>query len=618
MALRKFPEALGIPNICKGFHPYLFYDLNYVGPMVGLEYFDLPAEGSKERSKFDTWYNEQKEKTYVFKEAMYYYCRLDVDILRQGCIIFALLIKKNPNVFPFYDKTCHTIAGLELKVYRTNFLNEDTIGQIPAQGYGGNVNQSTVALYWVRELENDGVTLYSKLSPNAESKIMGRYVDGYCSETNTIYQFHGCFFHGCKTCYDSDKFNMVLSESFYTLRERTRCIMEEFKSNREVYEIYNYAHREKFFHTYVNTFVKLKQESSGVPKNCHDAEGKVNNEKLNEYVAEYFKHEGVKLDADKISYNPGQRTVMKALLNSLWGKLAQNEDTTVVSFLDRFDDLLELVNDNSIEVTSLHFISDNIARTTHRKIASLVTLPNRNVVIASFVTAYARLELFKVLHKLDDSMLYYDTDSVIYIEGVEKGHVLQRGRDLKCCTIPFQHPFMMTLCGPSQSGKSYFIEKIIRNHETLIHPTIDKLLYLYTMDKYDGIKQYIRDNKQTSTLKTFEFIDCNKGIPSMETIKGKLGKNTLLVLDDLMVGKLRNWRVNSHYHVMCKSLTDFRDVEMVAANKKICQSKLHKVLEDIGKKQYRYIVFDGCPKGYANTHVRTGIFPKDETVIYDL
>jgi hypothetical protein len=41
-------------------------------------------------------------------------------------------------------------AGLALKIYRTNFLNEETIGQIPARGYGGNVNQSTIALYWLR------------------------------------------------------------------------------------------------------------------------------------------------------------------------------------------------------------------------------------------------------------------------------------------------------------------------------------------------------------------------------------------------------------------------------------------------------------------------------------
>ncbi|CAB3977643.1 DNA polymerase [Paramuricea clavata] len=579
MGLKKFPEALGIPDICKGFHPYLFYDLYYVGPMVGLEYFDPPSEGSEERKVFYVWYEQQKKKPYIFREAMYYYCRLDVDILRQGCIIFAQLIKNITNVFPFFDKTCHTIAGLALKVYRTNFLNEETIGQIPAQGYGGNIKQSIIALYWLRELESDlgGVTLYSKLHPDGEQSIAGHYVDGYCPETRTIYQFHGCFFHGCKECYNGEMFNNVVSETFYTLRERTRRITEKFESQgytvvemwecdflavnkltkktiamlrekdffintnlnprdalfggrvspavmctnacekkiryydftslypyvqkinvfpvkhpeivrgvekcsklnlgfvfglikckilpprnllfpvipyrttkltfplcrtcadnlcdvcthneeervlygtwtsieihvalkhgymvKEVYEVYNYKQREKIFDTYVNTFMKLKQESSGLPKNCYDIHGNVDEEKVNKYVGEYFRHEGVQLDASKISYNPGQRTVMKALLNSLWGKLAQNENVPVISFVDRFDDLLEMVNDLSIEVTSLDFISDDVARTTHRKVSSL---------IAAFVTAYARLELFKVLHKLGEDVLYYDTDSVIY------------------------------------------------------------------------------------------------------------------------------------------------------------------------------------------------------------
>jgi hypothetical protein len=42
------------------------------------------------------------------------------------------------------------------------------------------------------------------------------------------------------------------------------------------------------------------------------------------------------------------------------------EDTKVVLFIDSMDDLLELVNDRTIDATSLDFISDNIARTTHK------------------------------------------------------------------------------------------------------------------------------------------------------------------------------------------------------------------------------------------------------------
>ena len=235
MALSKFPEALGIPDLAKGFHPYYFYDLTYVGPMVGLEYFDLPSEGTKEREKFDVWYNAQKEKIYNFKEAIYYYCRLDVYILRQGCVIFSRLIKNVTNVFPFYDKTCHTIAGLALKIYRTNFLNEETIGQIPAQGYGGNVNQSTIALYWLRgvaeELREQGLLFSSKLSADGERCILGHFVDGYCETTRTIYQFHGCFFHGCKECYDGESYNTVTNETFYTLRERTKRTTQLFQQH---------------------------------------------------------------------------------------------------------------------------------------------------------------------------------------------------------------------------------------------------------------------------------------------------------------------------------------------------------------------------------------------------
>ena len=29
------------------------------------------------------------------------------------------------------------------------------------------------------------------------------YVDGYCRDNNTVYQFHGCFYHGCLYRYES-------------------------------------------------------------------------------------------------------------------------------------------------------------------------------------------------------------------------------------------------------------------------------------------------------------------------------------------------------------------------------------------------------------------------------
>ena len=33
--------------------------------------------------------------------------------------------------------------------------------------------------------------------------VAGHAVDGFCLETNTVFQFHGCHWHGCPYCYPS-------------------------------------------------------------------------------------------------------------------------------------------------------------------------------------------------------------------------------------------------------------------------------------------------------------------------------------------------------------------------------------------------------------------------------
>ena len=50
--------------------------------------------------------------------------------------------------------------------------------------------------------------------------------------------------------------------------------------------------------------------------------------------------EGVLLEKEKIQKNPALRTIAKKLLNSLWGKLAQNKNiiSVVVDFLNDYED----------------------------------------------------------------------------------------------------------------------------------------------------------------------------------------------------------------------------------------------------------------------------------------
>lgn len=77
--------------------------------------------------------------------------------------------------------------------------------------------------------------------------------------------------------------------------------------------------------------LKIKQESSGWPTNCDTSEQK------EEYIREYFDREGIKLDPDLISKNPGRRQVAKLALNSLWGRyVLKNPHSLLTLFTNIF------------------------------------------------------------------------------------------------------------------------------------------------------------------------------------------------------------------------------------------------------------------------------------------
>ena len=58
---------------------------------------------------------------------------------------------------------------------------------------------------------------------NGREKRVGKLlVDGWCAETRTAYQFHGCYFHGCMNCYEPQKTNALNGKTMAKLLEDTR------------------------------------------------------------------------------------------------------------------------------------------------------------------------------------------------------------------------------------------------------------------------------------------------------------------------------------------------------------------------------------------------------------
>jgi hypothetical protein len=49
-------------------------------------------------------------------------------------------------------------------------------------------------------------------------------VDGYCKENNTVYQFQGCYFHGCKQCYNDLTINEVNNTYMHILYQKTKML----------------------------------------------------------------------------------------------------------------------------------------------------------------------------------------------------------------------------------------------------------------------------------------------------------------------------------------------------------------------------------------------------------
>jgi hypothetical protein len=81
----------------------------------------------------------------------------------------------------------------------------------------------------------------------------------------------------------------------------------------QMHEVWHFPESSNgLFKEYVDTFLKIKQESSGYPKNC------TTEEQRQQYVDEYLTVEGIQLDRSKIEHNPGMRTLSKLMLNSFW------------------------------------------------------------------------------------------------------------------------------------------------------------------------------------------------------------------------------------------------------------------------------------------------------------
>lgn len=82
---------------------------------------------------------------------------------------------------------------------------------------------SKAQIDWIRQIEMEQkIQIRCAMSPEGEFKIpeVGK-VDGYCKETNTVYEYHGDYWHGNPNVFEQEAMNTTVHKTFGTLYEKT-------------------------------------------------------------------------------------------------------------------------------------------------------------------------------------------------------------------------------------------------------------------------------------------------------------------------------------------------------------------------------------------------------------
>jgi hypothetical protein len=188
--------------------------------------------------------------------------------------------------------------------------------------------------------------------------------------------------------------------------------MEALEKGYKIIEIYEVWHFEEksvnLFKGYGNDFMKIRLETSPCGSDF---------EAVQNYTTAVKNCLGIDFYSENIKSNPGKRAVAKICLNPLWGKFGQRRSMTQTEYVTDVKRWYQLLFDDRLKISNTVFINENIVQVTYKYKDHFVQNNfSTNVYIAAFTTSNARLRLYDMLDKLGQSVAYYDTDSIVYID----------------------------------------------------------------------------------------------------------------------------------------------------------------------------------------------------------
>lgn len=199
--LADLPKSFGFEDKAKkGYFPHFFNQphekwTELPSTIPHSRYFGTGMMKPADLENFRAWYNERKETEWNFENEIVDYCSNDCLVLMTAIQEFRRLVKESQGIDP--TTRCFTLASVCMETWRANVLGENKIGITPISGYSGR-KSSVVSNVWL-----DMIQKFEGKQIHREQRIGPYWADGFDNDSNTVYEFNGCHYHGHSCEYEN-------------------------------------------------------------------------------------------------------------------------------------------------------------------------------------------------------------------------------------------------------------------------------------------------------------------------------------------------------------------------------------------------------------------------------
>ena len=196
-----------------------------------------------------------------------------------------------------------------------------------------------------------------------------------------------------------------------------------------------------------------------------------------------------------------------------------------------------------------------------------------------------------------------------------------------------KHPFTCLIAGPTMSGKSFFVQRLISYAQNIITPPPERIVWCYGGAWQDSFSSFpnvefvagLNFTQNSSKIPTLLIIDdlmceTNDNVTKIFT-KGCHHQNmsVIYIVQNLFhKGKeQRTISLNSNYIVMFKNPRDLSQITHLAKQISPGNTKsVHEAFKDATNNPFGYLFLDFKATTVEELRLRTNIFPDENQIVY--